>query len=309
MIWATVYNPAIDVIYPILDLSANTTFTDIESSIYPAGKGFNFAKVVQALGEEVSVMAIMPEADQQRFAEYMKQHDIDYHFFTVPGVVRINTTIYEKSSGMVQHYNSKGQIFTTQVQDLVEKEILSLLKEDDFWVLSGSIPYGMDSDAYARIISRCHDKNIPVALDTQGTPLQLGIQQHPTIITPNEEELLALYDEPVHGLQHLILKGKQLIDRDIPYVFITLGVDGIIALHKEQCLLCKAPDRIVLDTVGCGDAFLAGIVVGQVRGFSFTETCRLAVACGSANAQTKGPGEVDAEVVWRIMEQVIITEA
>jgi fructose-1-phosphate kinase PfkB-like protein len=94
----------------------------------------------------------------------------------------------------------------------------------------------------------------------------------------------------------------------IPYVFITLGSDGAIALHKNECLLCSLDlEDKVIDTVGCGDAFLGGIIVGRERDFSFHEICRLAIACGASNAVNRGPGEINSDQVWRYMERVKIS--
>ncbi len=106
MIYTTLYNPAIDLLYRVNDLSTNNTFTNLNSQIIPAGKGLNLAKVVQQLGEKAAVLAIMPEEDLARFEHSAHDFEIDFHPFTVPGSVRINTTIIEDSSGLVQHYNS-----------------------------------------------------------------------------------------------------------------------------------------------------------------------------------------------------------
>jgi tagatose 6-phosphate kinase len=63
----------------------------------------------------------------------------------------------------------------------------------------------------------------------------------------------------------------------------------------------------VVDTVGCGDALVAGILVAKKRGFSFYETCRMAIACGVSKALHRGPGTISRDEVWQLMEDVQIT--
>lgn len=46
--------------------------------------------------------------------------------------------------------------------------------------------------------------------------------------------------------------------------------------------------RRVVDTTGCGDAFLGGFLAGLRRGLPWPETARLANACGAACAETLG---------------------
>ena len=75
------------------------------------------------------------------------------------------------------------------------------------------------------------------------------------------------------------------------FLSIHEGADGLIAIHGNDCLLCSSPQVKVLDTVGCGDALVGGLLVAQQRKFSFAEMCRMAVACGASKTyQFKGPG-------------------
>jgi 1-phosphofructokinase family hexose kinase len=306
MIYTTLYNPAIDLLYEVEDLSSQNTFTSLSTRQFPAGKGMNVAKVIKALGEEVTVIAIMPSDDKERFENYLKSLGIDFLFFSVNGAVRINTTIVENSSSITQHFNAEGDHFSTQIQDEFEAFVSKLVKKGDSWIFSGSIPSGIDSDSYAKMITLCNSRGATTILDSRDNALDYGIMSKPLIISPNETELELFFKEPIEGVKHIALKGKKLIDMGIEFVFITLGESGVIALHKSECLLCSLTIDKIVDTVGCGDAFLGGVVVGRERGFDFREICRLAVASGASNACHTGPGEVNKDQVWRFMERVEI---
>ena len=181
------------------------------------------------------------------------------------------------------------------------------LTPEDLCCFSGSLPSGTRDTLYAETIALCKSRGAVSLLDGRGVPFRAGSRAKPTAIKPNIDEIEELFGEPVRGVHHLALKGKKLLDSGIPYVFISLGADGAIALHENDCMLCVPPLVDAVDTVGCGDAFVAGMMVAWKRKFSFTESCRLAVACGAAKALREGPSSLNADKAWQFMEEVGVT--
>lgn len=306
MIYCTVYNPALDIIYTLDVLHPGQTFTDVSIANTPAGKGINVAKVVKTLGEEVCVVGVMPEDDMVRFTRFLDNRGILSYFFPVEGTVRVNTTIAETTTGQITHISSNDYRWSTRIQDEFQEFLEKYMQTGDMWAFSGSIPQGFDSDAYMKIIHVSKKKDITTMLDSRGLALNMGVRAKPHMVKPNLIELEAFFGEHIEGVHHIALKGKRLCDMGIEYVFISLGADGMIAIHDNDCLLCSVPSVDVVDTVGCGDALVAGFLVAQTRKFSFIEACRMGIACGTSNALHTGPGIVDNDEVWRLMEEVQI---
>ncbi len=307
MIVCSLFNPAIDVHYHVDTLQPGATFLDLPSHSVPSGKGLNVARVVKTLGEEVAIAALIPENDVRRFKSFCQDQEIKPILHEVPGSVRINVTISEKQNDCVTHFNSTSGSVPVRLQ---EEFLLSLEQEivgDTLWCFSGSLPTGFDSGVYSKLISAFQKKGSPSLLDTRGGALKLGIRSKPFMVKPNISELEELFGEQIKGVHHIALKGKRLIDMGIENVFISLGSDGMIAIHENDCLLCSPPQVKAVDTVGCGDALVAGLLVAQKRKFSFSETCRLAIACGASKCMHEGPGVVTRDEVWQLMEDVRIT--
>ncbi len=307
MIYCTLLNPALDVIYKIDQLQSGVTLVDSVFNAVPAGKGINVARVVATLGEDVCVTGLMPEYDLKYVSDFLNSYNISHSFLGISGSMRINTTILEKNSSSITHLNSLNNVVPRRLQNEYLNFVEKLVKKDDVWCFSGSIPNGFENDVYTKLIGLCSKNGVVSMLDTRDDALKLGIRSKPIMIKPNLEELESLFDEPVRGVHHIALKGKRLLDMGVSYVFISLGADGMIAVHGNDCLLCAAPQVKVTDSVGCGDAMVAGLLVAQRRGFSFSEMCRLAVACGSSKALHEGPGVVTRDEVWQLMENVQIT--
>ncbi|MBN1575133.1 MAG: hexose kinase [Chitinispirillaceae bacterium] len=307
MIWCTLLNPALDVICKVNELHGGKTYLDSECLQTPAGKGLNVARAIRALGEEVGVHGLLPEYDGRRITAVLDGSGIQHHFLSIPGGMRINTTILEESNGNSTHISAASTPFPSRMQYDYTAFAFQHMQQGDYWCFSGSLPKGFADDTYAALIERGADAGITTMLDSRGPAFKRGVRARPLMIKPNMSELEEFFGEPVQGVHHIALKGKRFLDMGVAYVFISLGADGMIALHKNDCLLCSAPGVPVRDTVGCGDAMVAGVLVAFRRRFSFSETCRMAVACGSAKAMQNGPGVIDGTTVWQLMEEISVT--
>jgi sugar/nucleoside kinase (ribokinase family) len=62
------------------------------------------------------------------------------------------------------------------------------------------------------------------------------------------------------------------------------------------CLPAPVPAAEVVDSIGAGDAFDAGLVYGALQGWSNAELLRAACACGRATVRERGglAGQMDA---------------
>ncbi len=307
MIYCTLLNPALDVVYKVNEFRSGVTLTDTSQTIFPAGKGLNVASVIKTLGEEVCVTGVMPEYDLKRTTQYLEHLQIKNRFFVIPGSLRVNTTIIEKNTGFVSHISSNSAPVTPRIQHEFLSFFESLPANGDFWCFSGSILRGFEENIYETMLKLCADTGSETLLDSRGIALKTGIRARPKIIKPNLTELEDFFGEQIQGVHHIALKGKRFLDMGISYVFISLGADGLIAIHENDCLLCSTPQVDAIDTVGCGDALVAGIIVAHKRNFSFPELCRMAVACGASKAMHVGPGIVTRDEVWQLMEDVKIT--
>jgi 1-phosphofructokinase len=307
LIYCILTNPAVDVVYSLDEIRPGSTTTGVKSRIAPAGKGINVARIIKKLGEEVCVIGIIQANNRDQFHDYLRNAGILSHWVVVEGTTRVNVTLLEAKTGQTTHVSSLQAPISSDVQ-LEAQELINsyVANEADACIFAGSLPDGIGNEYYQKVIRSSKEKGAFCLLDTSGDPLKFGIQAKPHMIKPNLEELEEFFGESIQGVHHIALKGKRLVDMGIEYVFISLGSDGMIAIHENDCLLCSAPQVRAVDTVGCGDALVAGLITGYCRKFSFTEMCRMAVACGSSKALHSEAGVIDRNEVWQLMEDVKI---
>ena len=75
--------------------------------------------------------------------------------------------------------------------------------------------------------------------------------------------------------------AKALIEKGVRRVFISMGADGVFAAtEKEQLWLQNIPGKMV-NTTGCGDAFMAALVWAYLEGTDLHDTALAGLAAGS----------------------------
>jgi sugar/nucleoside kinase (ribokinase family) len=102
------------------------------------------------------------------------------------------------------------------------------------------------------------------------------------VFLPNlaEASLISGQDDPVAAARHLASGGRT--------VAVKLGAQGALACRGDQVEQVSALADKPVDSVGAGDNFNAGFLVGTLRGYSLRETVGLAAACGSLSTQGYG---------------------
>jgi len=79
-------------------------------------------------------------------------------------------------------------------------------------------------------------------------------------------------------------------------VIVKLGAEGAFALSDNQKIYSRGIEVQVVETVGAGDAFNAGYLSGQIRGWSTADSLRLGNIMGAM--ATTAPGDVEGLPDW-----------
>jgi 1-phosphofructokinase family hexose kinase len=286
--------------------SPGTSASELPASTAPSGKAIGVARVIRTLGEEVKVIGCIPRHSAGLFESFLRSFSIRTALFQVESDLPVHTTLFEQELRQTTSLAGRRSSLSSNTEEDFFDYVSRHMKSGDYWIMTGGLPYGFDATFYRRLISICREKSIMTILDTQDDALKSGIGARPHVIKPNSTELEHYFDEQIAGVHHIALKAKRFIDLGIEYVLISLGSDGLIAIHKNDCLLCSAPQIEAVETNGCGDAMVGGIAVGIRRNFAFSEICRLALACGTSKAMYRGQGRISLDTVWQLMEEIDI---
>ena len=106
--------------------------------------------------------------------------------------------------------------------------------------------------------------------------------EHVDYLFPNEEQAIALTGVDGDPLD----AARALLDRGVGCVAMTRGAEGSAIVSADGVEEVAAFETEVVDTTGCGDAFVAGFI----RGLSLDRSPREAAVVGSATASLVATG-------------------
>jgi 1-phosphofructokinase len=163
-------------------------------------------------------------------------------------------------------------------------------------VLAGSLPPGTPSEWYAELVAALRDAGARVAVDTSEAPLKALVDglpaSAPHLMKPNGEELASFTGHTVDELEAdpvtAAEAGRDLVDRGVESVLVTLGPHGAVLVNAEGGWHATPPPTTVVSTVGAGDSSLFGYLLGDVTRRDPDQRLALAVAYGSAAAGLPG---------------------
>lgn len=94
------------------------------------------------------------------------------------------------------------------------------------------------------------------------------------------------------GINNPILAGQELLNNGVctKWVIVKMGPKGSILITKSIIMCAPAFKVNIIDTVGCGDSFVAAVAFGFIHDLPLSYTLALANAVGAATATGCGAG-------------------
>ncbi|XP_022155839.1 fructokinase-1 [Momordica charantia] len=118
--------------------------------------------------------------------------------------------------------------------------------------------------------------------------------------------------ESLTGIKDPVLAGNELLKKGVrtKWVIVKMGSRGSILITRTSISCAPAFKVNVVDTVGCGDSFVAAIAYGYIHNLPTVDALTIANAVGAATAMGCGAGRSVAtlEKVWELMMKANIRE-
>ncbi len=307
MIITVCMNPAIDKTVEI-DTLLTGGLNRIQRVEYDAGgKGINVSKTIHDSFGGTSIATGFLGGNSGKMIEtVLKEKNITCDFVYVDGETRTNMKVFEKS-GTVTELNEPGAIISREKLEVLLQKLDGYAKEDTLFVLSGSIPQGVDKGIYGEITKRVHEKGAKVLLDADGELFQRAASANPDMIKPNRVEL-----EEYAGITHEMSKDelKEMAERFLQQgtrsVVVSMGGEGAVFFGKNEVIGCPALKVKAHSTVGAGDAMVAALAYAWEKSLDFEETVRLCMAASAGAVTTIGTKPPSKELVEELKKQVVM---
>ncbi|QCX34337.1 kinase [Caloramator sp. E03] len=128
-------------------------------------------------------------------------------------------------------------------------------------------------------------KDVNIFLDTVSTSKAKRVKDfigrfH--TIKPNRYEAQVLTGINVDSIDNAKRACEYLLNKGVKRVFLSLGEEGVISAGEEFDMFKINMLKIkVVNATGAGDAFLAGLAFGDLKGMSIIECAKFAMSCAA----------------------------
>ncbi|MEU7058977.1 1-phosphofructokinase family hexose kinase [Streptomyces sp. NPDC046197] len=303
MILTVTLNTALDITYRVPSLRPHTSHRVSQVTERPGGKGLNVARVLAALGHEVTVTGFTGGATgsvvRDRLADSLGVADA---LVPVAGATRRTIAVVDERTGDTTQLNEPGPVITPGEWSTFQDVYENLLGSVSAVALCGSLPPGVPVGAYAGLVRSAHTADVPVLLDTSGEPLRRAVAARPDIIKPNAEELAELTGshEPLRATQDARRRGARA-------VVASLGGEGLLAHTPEGHWRATPPARVHGNPTGAGDSAVAGLLSGLVEHLPWPDRLARATALSTATVLAHAAGEFDRGAYEELLGRVSVT--
>lgn len=304
MILTVTLNVAIDKRYVVEEFQVGQVNRVIECDYVPGGKGINVSKVCKIAGEDITATGFIAGYAGAYVVNELDKRGIESDFINLQGESRSCINIYDSSNNTQTEFLEPGITVTKDDEKLLLDKFEKIVQTHSIITMSGSAPQGASSNIYQDMIAIAKKYNKKIILDTSGQRLIDGIKAKPTLIKPNVDEIQMLAGRPVKDKDDLIQIGKKIREQGIETVVISLGEEGSMIISEEGVYQAIVPKIQAVNTVGCGDAMIAGFAIGLKEDKKLVDTIKLASAISTSSALREETGFFVKEDMEEILPKV-----
>jgi len=258
-----------------------------------AGKSVNVAKVLHALGEPVVAAGFLGGARGLFVRRLLSERGIELDFVTVAQNTRQCITVIDQSSDRQTELVEESRPVAPEAYQKLKARIRRRIRNCRAVVMSGSLTPDGRADFYLECMRMAQAAGPMCVVDAQGAALLDALKGRPGLVKPNRAELAATVGRELKSEAAVLSAMRELRERGAERVVVTAGKGPTLAFDGRSMWRILAPRIVVVNPIGSGDSFTAGLVWRLLRGDDLGEACRWASATGSANALTLMTGEVE----------------
>ncbi|MGT2896696.1 tagatose-6-phosphate kinase [Streptococcus entericus] len=309
MILTITMNPSVDVAYPLERLVLDKVNRVPNARKTAGGKGLNVTRVLAEVGDQVLASGCLGG----RLGDYIEDNlpeNVESAFFRIAGETRNCVAILHDDGQQTEILEAGPTLSEQEAQDFL-RHFEQLLDKTAVVVLSGSLPAGLPTDYYVRLVNLAQQAGRPVVLDCSGASLEavLRSEHKPTVIKPNNDELSDLLGfEVTKDIDQLKTVLQDDLFAGIEWIVVSLGAGGAFAKHGDKFYRVTIPKIDVVNPVGSGDSTVAGIASAIFHQESDQDLLKKANVLGMLNAQEEMTGHVNMANYDKLYQQLKVEE-
>ena len=304
MILTVTLNPAWDVTYLLDEVQWEGTNRVGEVLSRAGGKGINVARILATLGSEVIATGFLGGVTGAAMRADLATAGLAGRFCEIDGGTRRTISVVDRAHHQTAIFNEPGPHVTAERWNEFTHLFRELVTGIDAVVLSGSLPPGLPTNAYATLIAIATERRVRTVLDADGEALSEGLRARPNLVKPNAAELQSFIGRATGSPGEVWEAVAAMRAAGAEAIVASLGPEGMIAETTDGRWRVKPPERIDGNPIGAGDAAVAALSLGMVGGVSWERRLSEAAAASAAAVFAPCAGAIDVAMYRRLLPRV-----
>jgi len=297
-----------------------------------SGKGINVTRVLTQLGKKaLHLTQLGPKSSSEGsmrplFLSLCENDGLSVEWVESGSQIRFCYTILNEQDGSVTELVEESEPVAVETEKCLLEKYDSLLTNADCLIISGTKAAGFSDTVFPVMVKKAKDKGMRIILDIRGKDLLECLKYEPDIVKPNLYEFASTFTPELIKDNDLTIDDKAakeqiksaMLETARKYkcrVILTNGSREILAADyapmeaQNNFFEVKIQPVKAVNTIGCGDAFTAGLAAAlydgsatqtgsasQIRSVKQTFDLNAAISegirCGALNAGLVRPGVI-----------------
>ncbi|WP_319417070.1 PfkB family carbohydrate kinase [Marispirochaeta aestuarii] len=269
--------------------------------LHASGKGVNVARVLTQLEDEVVHITHAGGEDRERFLAMCREDGLILAAVESASQIRTCVTLLSREKGSTTELIADAGPVGPDTDSMVREEFAKRIMDCDFLIISGTKAPGYSGDLYPWMVKKASALGVYSVLDIKGADLRACLHFGPGLIKPNLSEFCATFlpelaveehEEDDKVLEYAAEEMKRIHREYGSLTVLTLGASGALGWDGKELIRQPARQITPVNTIGCGDAFTAGLSHSLAKDEGFARALETARDCAAANAGFIKPGVI-----------------
>jgi len=310
MIVTVTLNPAMDRLLFVSKFEFNVTNRIYRRENCVGGKGTHVSANLACLGEPSVATGIAMGPTGRQIIQSLEKSGVACDFiYSAKDDSRTNYILVDNNSSTL--ICEKGPGVSAEILNAFLKRYDELMEEADYVIISGDASNFVFEAGFPlqdKLLEIAHLKGVRIVLDSAGESLKSGVKNKPFLIKPNAEELSELTGMPANTDEETVSAINSITDYGIEIIAVSMGGSGSIVKYGNNIYRAGIAKVETQNTVGCGDAYLSGLVYAIKNDYPPERALAFAAACGAAEALNPLSVGLDRNKALELCENIEIKQ-
>ena len=266
-----------------------------------AGKGVNTTRVLSQLSERAVNLTHLGGSRREEFLNLAHQDGVTLRWADSNSEVRSCHTFLGRDEYSATEIVEEGTPVGPATEQRVRVLFTELVQNAHSVIITGSKAPGYSDELLPWMVRLAKSRSVKVMLDIRGPELLRCLLFHPDVVKINVAEFGQTFlpetqfseDMELNDLPADFWSNLRSAEAEYGCAFVlTNGSKPLVYTDNGQIQTLRPEELTPVNTIGSGDAAMAGLAAGLARDLDLRAALELAVDCAARNALREKPGTI-----------------